>query len=385
MLNHFLKHIRLLVLKALGQTTPEEEETLRDAAGGDAGREAFLRSLSDARYYRERAELLKKIDTEEELSRFLKRHRKPVRRLGGIYRQSAAVVVLLLGCGLAIFLNREYRETEPAASPVAAIQPARPGAVLTLSDGSTQVLDPQMVTLTETDGSRILRDSARLNYTGAEGGEQPIYNRLNVGRGYEYMLTLHDGTRVWMNSESVLEYPVTFTDGVRQVKLSGEAYFEVAHDAGRPFRVEVDGRFDVEVLGTRFNVRAYPGDDRAETTLVEGKVAVGGLVLQPSQQAVWHKDRETEVREVNVDYYLAWHEGWFYFNDERLEKALEQIGRWYDVDFTVSGEELRNRRVTGKLERFENLQVILDMLSVTSDCLFETNGRNVNVIANSPK
>ena len=155
-------------------------------------------------------------------------------------------------------------------------------------------------------------------------------------------------------------------------------------DSVRPFIVEVDRGFEVKVLGTHFNIKAYDTDDSYETTLVEGKVQVfqgnkTKITLEPSEQMVIGKDGRHEVRVVNTSYYTAWHEGWFYFNDESLEQVLTMIGRWYDVDFVFAKENLKGIAVTGKLKRFENLSVILKMLERTTGTELMLKNRIVKV------
>lgn len=370
--------IRLFVLKFLGILTPEEEKALKKEIGKNRKLQQFSKSLEDGGDYEARIRIMKEIDAEKELAAFLIKHQKPVHRLRRVYRQAAAIL-LLLGSGLSIFiLNSQKGELQVSYTSV--ISPANYGALLTLSDGSIQTLNRHKTPITESDGSHIFKDSAQLDYTSIATGNKDttLYNRLAVGRGYEYMLILQDGTKVWLNSESTLEYPVQFLADTRRVKLSGEAYFEVTHDTVHPFIVEVNNQYNVKVLGTRFNIKAYPGDEHSETTLVDGKVAVNDVLLKPSEQAVLYKEK-TEVKQVNISYYLAWHEGWFYFNNERLGQALQQLERWYDVKFVFDSEETSNLRVTGKLKRFENLNVILDMLSTTSGYRFEIREQTVHI------
>lgn len=376
MANPDMNQIRLFVLKLLGITSPEEEEYLSRQMQEHKNLSSLLKSLEDRSYYAERRQWLESLDTEKELATFLKRQRRPRLRL---YKQAAAVLLLLAGSSF--YLLHTGTGDKVVFPELAASSHPVEGVVLTLSNGNSQILDGQTLPIIETDGSRIQSDSCRLDYTEVvtKEIEKPVYNQLAVARGFEYMLTLQDGTKVWLNAESKLEYPVKFLGPVRQVKLSGEAYFEVTRDTTRPFSVEVNGQFEVNVLGTSFNIKAYPGDDQAETTLVQGKVAIGSIILQPSEQAVFYKDREMEVRKVNVGNYTAWHEGWFYFENERLEQALEQLGRWYDIHFVFGDDEVRHLRLTGKLRRFENLTVLLEMLSSTSGCQFEVKGRTVSV------
>lgn len=372
-------HIHLLVLKLLGILTPEEEKELKKQTQGNRKLRQFLQSLENTDDYKRRTEILRKIDTEKELAAFLKKRQKPERHLKPLYWQAAAIL-LLLGSSISIFLLHRQREMMTPVSYTATIFPANHGAHLTLSNGTTHSLSGQKTPITETDGSYIFKDSTQLDYTSitTETQEEIKYNRLTVGRGFEYMLILQDGTKVWLNSESALEYPVQFIAETRKVKLSGEAYFEVTPDSTRPFIVEVNNQYHVKVLGTSFNIKAYPEDDHSETTLIEGKVAVNDLLLKPSEQAVLYKNK-TEIRQVNVNYYLAWHEGWFYFNNERLEQALQQLGRWYDVQFVFDREEAGKLKVTGKLKRFENLNVILDMLATTSGYQFKIEGQTVYI------
>ena len=138
------------------------------------------------------------------------------------------------------------------------------------------------------------------------------------------------------------------------------------------------------MLGTHFNIKAYDTDDSFETTLVEGKVQVmqgdkTKVTLEPSEQMVIGRDGKHEVRVVNTSYYIAWHEGWFYFDDEPLEQVLTMIGRWYDIDFSFKAEGLKEISVTGKLKRFENLSVILNMLEKTTGVRFTLTGRMVTI------
>lgn len=373
--------VHLFILKVLGIETAAEKKEYEEEINGQEKYRKLGDSISDPRAYRLRQELLGGIDTEKELEQFLRTHSRRRRSLGRVYGRVAATIALLIGIGGAWYMLQSPSAEKDIIRQAGHVHPGIQGAVLVLSDGTQQNLESRGTHIMESDGSRILNDSSQLNYTQVttDQDKDPIYNHLIVGRGFEYMLVLQDGTKVWMNSESRLDYPIQFSSTTRTVKLSGEAYFEVTPDAKRPFIVAVNEQFHVKVLGTHFNIKAYPGDDRAETTLVEGKVAVDNIILRPSEQAVIYKGQAPEIRKVNVDYYTAWHEGWFYFNNERLERALEQIGRWYDVTFVFSEDDVRQLMVTGKLKRFENLSVILDMLTTTTQCQFEIKGNKVYV------
>ena len=344
----------------------------------------LLDEMSSREDYSRRRQMIANIDVESELERVMRPRR---RRLPVLLGRVAAVLLPLLLGGTAIYVM--YSKNNASLKNVISLHDVEPGtleAVLVTSDGTLRELQTAGNHINEKDGSKIMVDSARLNYQDnrPESVRELIYNKLLVGRGHEYMLILNDGTRVWMNSKSELSYPVAFGENVRRVRLSGEAYFEVAKDSVRPFIVEVDRGFEVKVLGTHFNIKAYDTDDSYETTLVEGKVQVSQgnktkITLEPSEQMVIGKDGRHEVRVVNTSYYTAWHEGWFYFNDESLEQVLTMIGRWYDVDFVFVKENLKEITVTGKLKRFENLSVILKMLERTTGTELMLKNRIVKV------
>lgn len=361
----------LVFAQLLGMETEQERRQLDEIVVPDSKEKLLLDEMSSGEDYLRRRQMIEDIDVDRELERVMRPRR---RRLSVLLGRVAAVLLPLLLGGTAIYVM--YSRNNASLKNVISLHDVEPGtleAVLVTSDGTLRELQTAGNHINEKDGSKIMVDSARLNYQDnrPESVQELIYNKLLVGRGHEYMLILNDGTRVWMNSKSELSYPVAFGENVRRVRLSGEAYFEVTKDSVRPFIVEVDRGFEVKVLGTHFNIKAYDTDDSYETTLVEGKVQVSQghktkITLEPSEQMVIGKDGRHEVRVVNTSYYTAWHEGWFYFNDESLEQVLIMIGRWYDVNFVFAKENLKEIAVTGKLKRFENLSVILKMLERTT-------------------
>ena len=374
----------LVFAQLLGMETEQERRQLDEIVVPDSKEKLLLDEMSSGEDYLRRRQMIEDIDVDRELERVMRPRR---RRLSVLLGRVAAVLLPLLLGGTAIYVM--YSRNNASLKNVISLHDVEPGtleAVLVTSDGTLRELQTAGNHINEKDGIKIMVDSARLNYQDnrPESVQELIYNKLLVGRGHEYMLILNDGTRVWMNSKSELSYPVAFGENVRRVRLSGEAYFEVTKDSVRPFIVEVDRGFEVKVLGTHFNIKAYDTDDSYETTLVEGKVQVSQghktkITLEPSEQMVIGKDGRHEVRVVNTSYYTAWHEGWFYFNDESLEQVLTMIGRWYDVDFVFVKENLKEITVTGKLKRFENLSVILKMLERTTGTELMLKNRIVKV------
>ncbi len=259
-------------------------------------------------------------------------------------------------------------------------------AVLTLDDGSTVVLD------TAREG--ILASQANINIVKLADGQigysqagketsKILYNTISTPRGGEYSIILPDNSKVWLNAESSIRFPVSFTGTERKVEITGEVYFEVARDINKPFRVST-GNITVEVLGTSFNIRAYSDETTVTTTLVEGSVEIAtagtSRSLVPGQQARSDNSGVLAVEDgVDVDEIIAWKNGIFLFNSENIEEIMKQIGRWYDVkvvfegeitDETFSGIVSRNGKVSAVLQLMEpygiKFTVTEDMITVGS-------------------
>ncbi|MDE7373910.1 MAG: DUF4974 domain-containing protein, partial [Odoribacter sp.] len=198
--------------------------------------------------------------------------------------------------------------------------------------------------------------------------------RLVIPRGSEYRLVLADGSTVWLNSASELEFPEVFGAGERVVRLRGEAYFEVARDEAHPFRVETE-RLTVKVLGTTFNVAAYEDEAVATATLVQGAVAVsveGAEVvrLHPGEQARV-SGTAVAVCEVDTEEAVAWTKGRFVFDEVRLEELMRQLERWYDVHYRFEAEEVKEIRFSGAVYRSQPLNNLFRRIEATAPVRFE--------------
>lgn len=250
-------------------------------------------------------------------------------------------------------------------------------AILTLDGGKKMILTEKDTDLfSEKDGTLIEKDSSNsLKYSSnTKGQNRLIYNRVDVPRGGEYSLILADGTKVWLNSESSLKYPVQFVGNKRQVELIGEAYFEVSHNASKPFFVKT-GDTEVKVLGTKFNISSYDDTEYVATTLVEGSVQVSSLgnneFLKPGFQAVVKKgEREFEVKEVDTSLYTSWVNGVFEFKDHSLDDICLQLSRWYDVEFFFTEKQYRELRFTGAAKREKPVDFALNMIEKMANVKF---------------
>lgn len=290
--------------------------------------------------------------------------------LGGYWWQAAAGIVVALGLGMYYYLNSAQK---PLNRPQAADQSTRvrPGgdrATLTLADGSVVSLDSLRNGQIASEGAGKVSkaENGLIVYEAGQGNAAISYNTIATPRGGQYRLELSDGTRVWLNAASSLRYPVQFGAAGREVELTGEAYFEVAKNAARPFRVKANGS-EVVVLGTHFNVNAYADEPATRTTLLEGsvKVLAGGRsdLLVPGQQADI-KSGSIAVTNADTDKAIAWKEGYFQFGGSSLQEVMRQLMRWYDIDVRYEGA-INPRRFGGEISRDANLDDVLKILEIS--------------------
>ena len=234
-------------------------------------------------------------------------------------------------------------------------------------------------------GTKIRIGENVVSYQTGEQEEAPIQemNTVRVPRGSEYRLILSDGTKVWLNAESQLIYPVRFTGENREVIMKGEACFEVAKKEKQPFVVKVD-EIEVLVTGTLFNVEAYPETKEVKMTLVEGRVEVKTeehrQLLSPDEQALVDKQEgQIRVRKVVAEEYIGWTRGEFRFTRTRLEEVMTRLARWYDVEVFFAVPDLKNTRFTLNLERYDNINKILSKIEKTGRVHFRIQGQCIIV------
>lgn len=301
-----------------------------------------------------------------------------------IYRWMAAAAIAALVLGISYFFASETKHIPvTAASPTESgdIMPGGNKAVLTLANGQQIVLDQSASgTLSLQGNTKVIRLNAgavayRLQPKASAGedsrrGHQPVeYNTITTPRSGRYEVVLPDGSKVWLNAASSLRFPTAFKGTERQVEMSGEAYFEIAKDAGRPFVVK-RGHIDIQVLGTQFNVMAYENEDNMKVTLLEGKVKVagmsmtGGQVLQPGQQVKIARDGEMRLVETaNINQVVAWKKNLFWFENDDIEEVAKSLSRWYDVNIDIEGNI--PDRFTGSIPMDLPFSKVFEMLQKT--------------------
>ncbi len=284
---------------------------------------------------------------------------------------AAASVVLLLAAGAYLYthMTKKGREIVPVLSLAAGkdILPGRDGAILTLADGSTVVLDSLGGGVIATqDGATVVLTKGQLAYNPAGGAAaQMVWNTMSTPRGRQFRLVLPDGTKVWLNTASSIRYPTVFHGRERKVEITGEAYFEVAKNEQLPFRVSINKETEVQVLGTHFNINAYADEPAIKATLLEGSVKVvkgnDFKLLQPGEQAVV-KGGIVLDKNVNVQQAISWKNGLFNFEGASLDEFLRQLARWYDIKIVYKGK-VPQRTFQGELGRDLVLSDILETLT----------------------
>lgn len=291
------------------------------------------------------------------------------------YRWMAAAAVLVIFSAVWFFLNKA---NEPKTDRIAVLKnaEANPGmnsAYLTLSNG--QKIDLSTINngvITNLNGVSASKSKDNmLVYEASPVQTSNAGNKLSVLRtpaGGQYEVILPDGTHVWLNAASTLSFPEQFGSNERRITLKGEAYFEVAHDATRPFRVNTS-RQNIEVLGTHFNISAYDDEPRTLTTLLQGSVRVSSatknMVIKPGEQAVSAERNDIRVQQANTRIALAWKNGMIAFEDASLRQIMRQVSRWYNIKVEFAGPE--NQEVfTGGVSRDSKLSSLLEILKANN-------------------
>lgn len=375
---------RLLLSRML--VAPENQpelEALIDKGFGDAE----LRELGDE-------------ETRELIYQQINLHREDrVIRMGGVGKKwwlgAAAAVVILFGAGIYLLNKPQKRVVVVQSQEERFKNEVAPGgnkAILTLGNGSAIVLDTaKNGTIAQQGGIKVLKlADGQLVYAGKEGHDI-VYNRVSTPRGGEYKLSLPDGTMIWLNSGSSIRYPTSFTGNERKVEVSGEAYFEVARDVARPFKVKIisamgDGG-EVQVLGTHFNINSYDDEAGIRTTLLEGSVKVlaggDGVLLEPGQQA---EVRVTKggagpirlIRDADAGDAVAWVKGIFKFKQVTIGPLMRAIARWYDVDVEYEGTV--NSHFILTIPRNLPVTDVFKILEQTGEVHFKIEGKKVTVM-----
>ena len=313
---------------------------------------------------------------------------KPVHRLFWKRWAVAASIILIVGAGsYFLFFNKTDKKdaivktTEPAKDVEA---PKGTKAMITLANGKKVLLDSLTSGTLAIQGNVNLKKTVdgQIIYNGSS--TEVEFNTLFNPKGSNVVpLTLSDGTKVWLNSESSIHYPIAFVGNERKVEITGEAYFEVAKNAGMPFRVKINESAAVEVLGTHFNINAYQDEATINTTLLEGSIRVTAdkkvQLLSPGQQAQANANAIRLVKDADVAQAVAWKDGLFAFTDADLPTVMRQLARWYNVEVKYEGT-IPEKEFNGKIGKTLTLNQVLRVLMKTGINYRIENGNKITFI-----
>ena len=303
----------------------------------------------------------------------------------------AAALILFAAAGAYFIINTKSTQVDYTRHKKQDLIPGSNKAVLTLAGGRTVILNDASkgsiasegaVAISKAGEGKVVYNSA--GTTSTQKNYLVAFNTLTTPRGGQYSVTLSDGTKVWLNAASSIKFPTVFNGNSREVEITGEAYFEVAHNAAKPFRV-ISNNQKIEVLGTHFDVNAYADESDIKTTLFEGKVKVStknkNATLYPGQQAqIKTADAEAAIAVNTLQHAeetIAWKNGFFEFNQSDVQTIMRQVARWYDVEITYTGQ-IPDKTFSGTIARNVNASQLLEILSY-SGLHFKIEGKKIIV------
>ena len=372
-----------------GELSKEEEKGIEQVLLEVKGMNTLVEELKDKNRIEHEMHIIAKFDTERALSKL--KNRKQVKRRGILSWIAAASVVVIGGVSAWILLSQEpdvdnlsVTEKFESGKAIVTLEMAS-GLKYRLDTLSSVVRNNRVnVAFDNNDGVLKIKEQDSL----ADGATKEIgYNTVNVPYGGTYTVELCDGTKVYLNSGTTLEFPSRFDGKVRSVILKGEAYFDVARNVSKPFVVEVD-EMKVKVLGTSFNVKSYVDEPGVYTTLVEGSVAIlrdgqPEKKIKPGEQAYYNKGVGTlSIAEVDVNEFTSWKDGVFYFKDIALEEILRIVSRWYDLEVFYMNQGAKSVIYSGKLPMYSSVEDVLRKFEISGDVRFELKGRTLTVFDN---
>jgi ferric-dicitrate binding protein FerR (iron transport regulator) len=406
-----IDHLSELLMKHLqGSLSGPEQERLNEWIAQSERNNRLFASIDDEERLRQLVLLYERDQAEDNETIILSKIRQgisdsmpvaPVRRMQVLRRWGtvAAITLVVAGVGGYFLLNSKKNAAPVVTTETPAdIPPARDGAILTLADGSQVVLDSLgNGVIANQNGTQVVLKNGELTYNKPGGSATAVYNNLTTPRGRQFQLILPDGSKAWLNAASSLRYPTVFAGNERRVEVTGEVYFEVAHNKAKPFIINIPARNgkagtgQLQVLGTRFNVNAYANEAAIRTTLVEGslKVTAGttaadghSVVLKPGQQAqISNATANAPVKLLtnpDVDKAVAWKSGLFNFEDASLEEVMRQLERWYDIE-VVYEKGIPDIKFGGKMSNDVSLSGLLRSLQ-DMEVHFRVEGRKLIVL-----
>ena len=370
-----------LIKKSLIKDLSDKEQKELDQLLDDQSLQDVYKELSDRGYLKKQFMEYEKYSSQKAYREFKERRGHSGRiRIVRWVAVVAAVWVLALGVTLWMtFGKKENVAPLPVASKI--IPAGEKKATLTLADGTEVHVEEITAQILQEKGINIeYRNGEIVYHKSEEKTTEVVYNNLEVPRGGECMIKLDDGTKVWVNAETKLKYPVTFVGDRREVVLEGEAFFDVAKNE-KPFIVKTSFG-DVRVLGTAFGISAYASEPESYTTLVRGKVSVERegikpVVILPGEQVVTSKDGKMIKQQVDVEEFVGWKDGIYVFKEKSLGEIMKTLERWYNISVDFQDKSLVDLPFTGNLKRYDDINVFFDALTRTGDMKYRVEGNQV--------
>jgi len=294
----------------------------------------------------------------------------PVLRMSSFKRWWVAASVLVIVVAGAYWWTTDSSPKTVQAQATKDIAPGRDGAILTLADGRQVVLDSlNNGIIASEQGATVVLSNGELTYETPAASKETsaqAFNTMATPKGRQFKLKLPDGTEVWLNAASSITYPTVFSARERKVTITGEVYIEVKEDKEKPFIVDIDGRANVEVLGTKFNINAYTNEPEMNTTLVQGSIRIWhngkSAIMKPGQQSQISSAGMQLTDGTDIETVMAWRNGLFRFHNDPLDLVLRQLSRWYDIDIKYE-QGVPDILFSGEIKRDLSLSQSLDMLS----------------------
>ena len=399
------ERLQFLLALYLDQTISESQQyELSQWVTNQASHEELIKLLEQAWEERNEDERMPDFDSDRILSAILHSaspQNSPLvdNKIVSINRKVLWLKRLSVAASVVLIISISYFSLRPAVSPVfnknniviAKVFDVKPGgqkAVLTLSDGSQIILNSATNGLLAQQGaSKVIKlANGQLLYASSKiATTEVIYNTMTTPVGGQYQLQLPDGSKVWLNTASSIRYPTTFSEKVRRVEITGEAYFEIAKNKNMPFVVQFNNGTEVTVLGTHFNIKAYSDEPVIKTTLLEGSISIKhkqkNTLLSQGNQAQIDKNGDFKLVKNSVtEESVAWKNGIFQFNSADIESVMRQMSRWYNLEIEYKGESpSKENRFTGKIPMSVNLSRILKWMEL-SGVHFKLEGNKLTVI-----
>ncbi|MEC5143231.1 FecR domain-containing protein [Chitinophaga sp. 212800010-3] len=393
--HQFQQILELLKKRATGGTITSEELTiLNNWLHSNQYNEELWNNLSSSSWMEHEIKTYARVDQESVRKKIVilrsSRVKPRIRRLLPQISWSIAAAVLV-AIGAFWWFNYNSRHNEPTLVNVQQekILPGMNGALLTLADGSSISLDSiKNGTITTSGGVTAKVNNGTLQYIGHTN--ELTFNKVSTPKGRQFTVQLPDGSLALLNSASSIRYPMTFIGSIRDIEITGEVYFDVKQNAKQPFIVNTDRGLRIEVLGTKFNINSYNNEPVIKTTLIDGKVRLttgaqnSNATLLPGQQAQYNQPGDAgakisiqQLDQPGLDRVLAWKNGLFIFNNDKLPDIMRQLERWYDIS-VIYGQHIPVRTFSGKIYRDVPLSELLDIFQGMG-VKFALDGRTLTV------